>query len=285
MAFLKRSIDVLFFHKKTGENILTVKDAYVTCDISDVAGESAGQLVMVIYGLSQSSMNRISSDGLSVSEVADIWCRVTVSSEDVTGKRTQNTAYEGFVFESVTDYNNAPSPTLTVTCQSSAPLALKAQDATSFNGSVAVGQAISSILKDSGFLLDINDGGAVIENLHVSGSALEQLSQACHAAALRFVISNGKVKVFPITSEPPLGDVPVLSPDTGMVGYPVVSGTKICLKAIYNNAFAVPDYIKIKSSIGTANGVFQMVRVSHHIEVNSGGDAQFFSIIEALRTR
>jgi hypothetical protein len=77
------------------------------------------------------------------------------------------------------------------------------------------------------------------------------------------------------------GVVPIISPDTGLVGYPSYVGPgMIGLKTIYNPSIRFMANVNVQSSLTPANGLWRVTKLVHELESRTI-DGKWFTQIEA----
>ncbi len=67
------------------------------------------------------------------------------------------------------------------------------------------------------------------------------------------------------------GQVPLLSKETGMIGYPTVTQAGIIVQSIYNPNLAFGGSFECKSSLTVANGTWGIFNLTHELESETVG--------------
>jgi hypothetical protein len=65
--------------------------------------------------------------------------------------------------------------------------------------------------------------------------------------------------------------VPLISPQTGLEGYPVFNSTGVNFETLFNPAITFGGAIQMSSSIPKANGTWIVVSMSHHLSSQTPG--------------
>ena len=75
------------------------------------------------------------------------------------------------------------------------------------------------------------------------------------------------------------GSIPLISPQTGMVGYPTMNNIGPVVKTLYNPGIKFGSTVKIESRVRPACGIWQVTQLEHALEseVESG---EWFSHLE-----
>lgn len=69
--------------------------------------------------------------------------------------------------------------------------------------------------------------------------------------------------------------IPLVNKDTGMIGYPMFDGTYLTVRTLYNPAIISGGAIQVESSLDRANGVWQVMTISHRLEAEKPNGAWF----------
>lgn len=72
--------------------------------------------------------------------------------------------------------------------------------------------------------------------------------------------------------------VPLVSPETGLVGYPMYDGVFLTLRTLYNPAIIPGGSIRVESSRDRASGTWQVLSMSHRLEAEKPGGAWFTTV-------
>jgi hypothetical protein len=106
-----------------------------------------------------------------------------------------------------------------------------------------------------------------LANPYFPGTAMAQMAAVADAANIYAFIENDETLVI-VPKDGARGDeVPVISVDTGMIGYPnAIAPGWISLRTLYNPAIRFMGQINVKSSITAVNGLWRVRRMMHSLE-------------------
>ena len=109
---------------------------------------------------------------------------------------------------------------------------------------------------------------------YLSGSLFQQAAQLAEAANIEFGIDNGVLFIAP-RGAPRKGEVivPVVSPLTGMKGYPVFDKKGLRVECLYNSTIRLGGVIKVESEMPNASGLWRVNGLDHHLEAEHPGGA------------
>lgn len=268
MTFKARVIDVAFnlaegeFGDSLGNEIL-YSGLRCEASINNIAGDSLNSLQLRVYGMSESVMGKLSTLGM----IPTITRKniVTVFAGDDSSGRAQ--VFQGSMSNAWADYRGAPDVSFNVEAYAGYYEQVKAIPVNSYSGSTDVATIIQGLAKSIGYSFRNNGVTAKLASPYLAGSAVTQIKDCANHAGINYDISNGAVEIWP--SGGTRDDVSlVLSPQTGLVGYPVFSAVGINVQAEFNTDIAIGRHITVQSSIPQACGNDWYCKISHH-EISS----------------
>ncbi len=277
-GFVKRKIDVTFRmgEGETGEKpgpAIKISGLRVATRTEYYNAAIQAECQIRIYGLKQSLLNQLVATGYGAHEVRNNF--VVLEAGDEGG--VMSTVYHGNIVRSYADYAASPDVSLNVHCLASYFDAMKPYPSRSYKGAVDVASILAGIAKDIG-LAFVNDGVNVkLTDQHLTGTAYDQIQKCAEAAGISYVIEYGELVIFPKNRE---RNAPVIliSPQTGMVGYPAVSSQDISVTTLFNPSLATGKEVEIKSVSTIANGKWIIVGLTHILESEVPDGAWFSQI-------
>lgn len=265
MSFKSRLIDLSFqlsedkFGDKLGD---TVVYSGLKCEasINNVGGASLNSLQLRVFGMSESSMNKLSTLGLKV--LTTRRNMVTVAASNLSGGMTQ--AFQGTIAEAWIDYRGAPDVSFNVIAYSGFWEKVKAIAVNSYKGSTDVAAIISSLAKSIGFSFKNNGVTTQLSSPYFAGSAITQIKDCARHAKIGCDIGNGSVEIWPSGGQ--RDDATILvSSENGLVGYPVFISTGLNIQSEFNQDILRGRKIVVKSSIPQACGDWYCQVARHEI--------------------
>jgi hypothetical protein len=280
MAFVKRRITLQF---QLGQGSFgeggsdTIEVSGVRCSASMTKGGGVGltELNLRVFGLNLDVMNKLTILGKPL--VDGRHNTVVVSAGDEGG--SLSVVFAGTIIEAWVDARNSPQVAFLVTAQDGALMALKPVIPVSFKGSVDAATVVSYIAQQAGMGFENGGVSVQLDNPYLPNTALEQLQSVARAGQFNCIIEtfdtgNGTVVIWPYDKPRP-GRVPVISPETGLVGYPMRTQNGIQLQTLFNPAIIFGGQIQVKSELTPANGGWTVFRVSHDLEAETPGGKWF----------
>lgn len=263
--FEKRAIDVTITIGKgpKGEepgDPVTLSGLRVIVSTQVYATQTQGMLNALIYGVPLSMINQLTRVGMVNQQMK----MNTISIAAGNRVEPKTVAYTGEIFEAYGDFGGAPEVPLVVQAQSGIVGAVRPVDAMSYKGATDAADIMRSIAKQMGYSF-VNDGLSVtLADPYFSGTAMDQLKSCAQAAGASYLIENNTLTVWPKGEARP-GDPILVSPETGMVGYPAFSRTGIVVETIFNPNFKLGRKVTLKSSLTPACGTWAIYAISHSL--------------------
>lgn len=264
MTFAARAIDISFLYASdarggNGGKEITYSGLRCELSINNASGASLNALQLRVYGMSESVMNSLSTLGVRVTDTRKNI--ITVSASNDSGGMTQ--VYQGTIANAWIDYRGAPDVSFNVEALAGFYEQVKAIGVNSYKGPTDVAMVIESLAKSIGFAFTNNGVTAQLASPYFAGSAITQIKDCAQHAGIAYDISNGSVQIWPSGGR--RDDVSfVISPGTGLVGYPVFSKTGINIQVQFNPDIAIGRRLEVQSSIPQACGKDWYCQVSRH---------------------
>ena len=280
-SFVHRAITVVIRlgssqFQESGTDTVTVPNLQCSAAITKAGADSQGELDLRVYGMTDSLMRQVSQLA-GTPEAVDRNDQVTVLAGDTT--HGMAVAYIGTIRDAWVDYSDLPGVSLHIVGMAALADALRPVPPSSYRG----GTDVVAIMADLAALMGKpfeNNGvsGIVLNNPYLPGTAYEQFERCRQAARINGTIDDGVLAIWPLNGSRG-GAVPLISPDTGMVGYPMRTQVGVTLQCLYNPAIVIGGNIQVQSSNTPAVGTWRVNRLAHVLESETPG-GQWFSSVE-----
>lgn len=291
-SFARRRIDVSFalatqatpdlkgalqapktFDGTSGANVVTVSGLRCSAAITNQGGISQGALDLRVYGMTESLMNTLSQVS-KMPLAGDFGNKVTVSA-GVEGASLAVT-FLGTISGAWADYSGAPDVPFHVTAFSALEAAVKSVPPSSYKG----GADVAVIMADLARLMNMrfeNNGvsGIILSNPYFPGTAYQQMESCRDAAGIEAHVINGTLAIWPRGGSRG-GAVPLISPETGLVGYPIRTNLGVDFTTLYNPAIHFGAKVQLQSPrVPQASGTWQVKGLQHTLESETPSGAWF----------
>lgn len=286
MAFTQKLLTAVF-SSGSGGGSETVSGLRMTCHTLAAADKAMGALDLMIYGMTLSHMNQVSTLGWVVQKPGDHKISVYAGESTVPQGGTGFPAaqgmalvYTGNIWQAVSDFQGGPNLPLHVVAQAGSKEAALSVDPTSLNQKNAdVADLMSKLAGQMGLQFENSGVDVKIAYPYLSGSARAQAMTLAEHANINWTIDRDKLAIWPSDGHRQ-GATPLISPQTGMVGYPSWSSVGVKVKTLFNNDLQLGGQIQIQSSITPANGTWTIHRIEHSLQCLTP-NGEWFTTIEA----
>lgn len=277
MTFVRRKIDVTItlgtgkFGDVAGDTI-TLSGHRVIAEIVSAGGAMQGQLQLKIYGLPLSTINQLTTIGATMTAVR-IKNKVQVAAGDEGS--ALSLIYEGVIDQAWGEFQSAPDVCFSLTALSALDAAMKPVGASSFNDPAAdVATIMAGFAADAGYGFE-NHGVAVkLSYPYFPGTTYEKIKACAKAAGISFVVEHSTLAIWP-NGGVRTGQSAIVSPGTGMIGYPVFSSNGVGITTLFNPTARLGGQVEVESSIKVARGIWNIVSVQHSLESERPGGGWF----------
>lgn len=214
---------------------------------------------LAIYGMKQADMNALASLAFQLEQVNRNYVQVDANSGNGWG-----TVFAGQIVNAAPDYSQRPEVCLRVQARVLYDASLQATPAVSYTGSTDVAAIISTLATQAGFAFENNGVTAQLSNPYLAGTLGDQIKKVAADAGIDAYIegfgaevgnaNRGVIAICP-KGKPRNTQPFVLTPDSGLVGYPIPEARGyISVRALYNPAFRFGGPITIKGSTVVIDG-------------------------------
>ncbi|HDR8932812.1 baseplate hub protein [Burkholderia vietnamiensis] len=286
MAFTKKRIDVTLSlgtgtFGESGANTVTLTGLRVQAMIRAVPGDSMPHAQVRIYGLPLSMMNQLTSVGLINASVRTNNKILVAAGDEENGMAS---IYDGSIKESWGQFEGMPDVTLNVIGVAGAAAALKPVSALSLPGVADVATIMRGLAQTMGMDFENNGVQVQLSNPYLPGTALMQVKACARAADIYYTIDRNVLAIWPKSGARRRAvDTPVISPETGMAGYPTFSSNAIQATTEFNHNIIPGGSVRIQSSLTPATGVWYVSEVVHTLESETP-NGQWFTHVTARPT-
>lgn len=270
MSFAKKAIEVTVQlgrgkFGEEGHDTVTLKGHRSVVNIATPGGASMGALQMRVYGLSQDLMNRLTTIGPINTQIRDN--KVLVSAGDE-GALSQ--IYVGTLMDVWADYRRAPEVSLEMMAHAGLLEAVKPISPRSYQGSADAALIMADLAKAMNVAFENNGVSVQLANPYFSGTAWQQALTCAYAANINMALHNGILAIWPRDGAR-AGGIPLITADSGLVGYPSFSSKGISLTSVFNPNIFAGCQIDVRSTLIGASGRWNVYSVTHEISSESPG--------------
>ena len=254
----------------TNSNTLTLTNLRMSARVQTVARQSTNADIS-IWGMKRADMN-----ALTVAWANPPIIRNHVVILDVNSGDGWTQLFSGTILEAQPVYDAAPNVPFRVQAITGYFQKINPAPPTSYPGSVPILQIVTDLAARMGFT--VADGGAkgVLTQPYLSGTLYDQLQQACQAAGADFYLQGDVILVTPRGIPRAAAPSVILSPSTGLIGYPSYERAGLSLACLYRPAILCGSPIEVRDSVVYgANGRWFPYAAEHQLESRQPNGAWF----------
>jgi hypothetical protein len=257
-----------------GSDTFEVSGVRASALIEKTGGVDMTYASLKIYGLPPDVMNKLTLLGKPLVDGRNN--KVTVSAGD--DEKGMAVVFVGTIAEAWVDPRAAPQVAFIVSAFSGLIEALKPVPPVSFKGTVDAALVVSGIAQQTGYGFENSGVNVQIADPYLSGTALEQLQKIARAGDFNCIIDDITIAIWPKGSTRKAEEL-LVSPATGMVGYPMRTENGIEIETLFNPSVVFGAGVTVESSLTPAKGRWTIFRVAHDIEAETP-EGKWFTTLE-----
>ena len=256
----------------SNNNQITLQGFRSQIDIDKAGGMMMGTLRAKIFGVSQSDMNSATTlqwkTGLLIPNTIEVFA--------IDGA-AETLVFAGNVVNAWADYQNMPDVFLHVQAQAAFFNQLKPISPRSFKGQIDAASVMSQIARDLGYSFENNGVSVRLTDVYLPNTGLEQAKDLARAAGCDLYLDDKTLAITP-PNMPRKGVVPLMSPTSGLIGYPTFDGVGVNFQSLFNPAVTFGGAIKLETDVQQAAGQWIVTSVAYRLESEKPGGAWFMQI-------
>lgn len=280
MSFTRKKINVTFKLQngtfvETSSDTAKVTGLRISFRMSQAGGITRDTVGVQIFGLTQSIMNQLATYGMPPNEQFNN--HVTVEAgDDATG---MSLVFSGSIFQADADYSGAPDVAFNVVAFALQYEAVASVAPISYTGNTSVATIMGNIATQLNIGLENTGVTASLSNPYFSGSLWDQAKACAKAANINayYDSQNAVLAIWPV-NQSRQGNIFVVSPQTGLVGYPTFTVNGIRFRCEWSPSIVYGVKLQMQSSLRKASGVFVPVSIDTALDSESPGGAWFMDI-------
>ena len=253
-------------------NQITLQGFRAQALIDRAGGMMMGQLRAKIYGVSQADMNSITTlqwkPGNTVTNTIQVFA--------IDGAQ-QSLVFTGYIINAWGDYAGVPQAFLMIQAQQAFLNQVQAVPPRSYAGPVDVATVLGQICNDMGFTLENNGVSVMLTDVYVANTNIQQIRTLAKAANIDIYFDDTILAICP-RNAPRTAFVPIISPQTGLVGYPTFDGTGVNFMSLFNPLIVFGGLVDIQTSITQAAGKWIASNIGLNLESEKPGGSWFSTV-------
>lgn len=266
MSFIQRKINVTLSYGTGPQGLDTPKIVELTghrviCSSVAQGGAGMGGLQLRIYGLTPGLMAELSTVG----KMPQTYPRNQVAVYAGDDKVGMSLVFYGTVTAAYADMMAAPEVAFVVIGAVGVIEALLPVPPSSWPGAVDAADILKTLADQMGMAFENNGVSVILRDAYYPGSPRAQ-ALACvnHANISWNGLEQNTLAIWPKGATRKSTTI-LISPETGMVGYPTYTANGIFVTVEYNPAIGFGASVEVKSIITQANGIWGVLTMTHDL--------------------
>jgi hypothetical protein len=244
-----------------GGNTYSISGLRATVHIRNLGGLQNSHLEMAVYGLPLSVMNQLSMVGTQFGEQLNN--TITVQAGDING---MTTVFDGTLFMAFVDAQNMPRVAFRMMAKPGHYQALQMIPPTSIPGTSDVATTMQKLAQAGGFSFENNNVVKKLSNIYLPGAIKQQIAVLAEHAGIEHIVDKNVLAIWNPGSSRTSGGNPLISPATGMIGYPMFNAQQVLVLTEFNPAVTYGGQITIQSDLTPACGTWPVTRLEYDLE-------------------
>ena len=270
MSFSQKQIAITI----GGHNLSGLRASVIVEGSGSMVGCNA---VGAIYGLTLSTMNALTIINVLPNYTSET--PISISAGDSsTGVQL---IFSGQVLWAAMDGQNQPNVCLRFMANGNGAPNAKTIEPTSYKGKTPASQILQKLSGQAGLSFENNGIKAILNSPYFPGSVGHQIRQCCHHAGVEHIIEKGVLAVWNPGDSRQTGGGVLISPATGMVGYPTFTQNGLVVKSVFRPELGFANQFTVQSDYTPACGTWITTHITHEIECLMP-HGQWFTVVEAM---
>lgn len=275
------------FPGSDGNDSVVIENLRMVAEILHAGGPSDGTMELTVYGLSLSTMNRLSTLGMQINLVPKNLIVLEAGEDDGSGGFTNGgTAFTGYILFAYGDFNASPDVSFHISAHTLAPQSVATAKPTSYRGSADVATIMSSFATLMGLKFENSGVQGVLSNPYFSGSVKTQAQACVDAAGVAWNHGEGGVLAIWPRNGARNGQIPIIAapPNGNMKGYPTYTAYGINVETLYDPSISFGGKVQVQSSLQPACGTWAVYGLAHSLSCEMP-DGPWFSVVSCYNPK
>ena len=195
--------------------------------------------------------------------------------------RTLSTVFTGEITSAWADFNAAPDVEFQIDAKSASYPNLIPQPPISVRGQQTAADAIKSLCDEIGYTFENHGVSASISNCILHGSPVHKMRWIAETVGASLIIDDTTCALVPKYGvRAPAGGIPLISVETGMIGWPTFDDKGIRVESFFRPDVRIGSTVRVASIVPRASGVWKVTSLHHDLSANNpdGADKWITSI-------
>lgn len=279
MAFNKKRINVRFDlangQFEGGGNTYLASGLRISANILDLGAPGNSQAQLAIYGLPLSVMNQLSTVGTQINKMYKNGVAVEAGDDE----QGMTLVFHGVIVTAFVNAQSMPQVCFYVMAMPQAFYAVKPVEPTSIDGAADAPQLMQEFAGQMEVAFENFGVKAKLASPYLPGTTWSKALSVARAGGFDMIMARKKLSIADPASTRP-GSI-LISPQTGMRGYPAFNQAAVLVEALFNPVVEYMSEIEVRSDLTPANGSWKVNRLELNLESETP-QGKWFMLMEAV---
>lgn len=194
--------------------------------------------------------------------------------------KTLATVFKGEITSAYADYGSVPDVEFKIEALSGGYAAQIGAKPISVKGNAKAADLIKQFAKEIGYTFKNEGVAASVRNAVFNGSPIEKARSVADEVGAELLIDDDSMILMPY-DKPRSGGAVLLTPETGLIGYPSFTSDGISFSCFFNPNLKQGGQVKIESIVPRASGDWKITKLSHRLTAYRTGGGSWYSSVDA----
>lgn len=194
--------------------------------------------------------------------------------------KTLATVFKGEITSAYADYGSVPDVEFKIEALSGGYAAQIGAKPISVKGNAKAADLIKQFAKEIGYTFKNEGVAASVRNAVFNGSPIEKARSVADEVGAELLIDDDSMILMPY-DKPRSGGAVLLTPETGLIGYPSFTSDGISFSCFFNPNLKQGGQVKIESIVPRASGHWKITKLSHRLTAYRTGGGSWYSSVDA----
>lgn len=194
--------------------------------------------------------------------------------------KTLATVFKGEITSAYADYGSVPDVEFKIEALSGGYAAQIGAKPISVKGNAKAADLIKQFAKEIGYTFKNEGVAASVRNAVFNGSPIEKARSVADEVGAELLIDDDSMILMPY-DKPRSGGAVLLTPETGLIGYPSFTSDGISFSCFFNPNLKQGGQVKIENIVPRASGYWKITKLSHKLTAYRTGGGSWYSSVDA----
>ena len=275
-SFIPRRLQVrLTLHNGSfagGGNSKIIDNLAIKANIEKLGPPDFAKASVEIYGMALNEIEQITSLAMDPLSTTRDYINIYAGNDEM----GLSEVFAGSIISAHGDFSDCPEHKLTIEAEVGFWGRVIAQGPNVINGTQPVSSFIATQAAAAGLRFANEGVTSTVKDCVFNGTPIQQAQQAANQVGADLLIDDEEMVLLPREGHRQ-GNAVLLNRDSGLLGFPSLSGNGIECKCIYNPALRFAGLFILESVVPKASGTWRIIKLAHKLSANDPGDGSWES--------